>query len=103
MQDGCTVLGVLADSARDKVSQRLARGKYLAPTLIVNPLTDREFAAFAGEQAQEGAVPGDLQARLRERYPRASVRKRDLSGEPASVWYVYRDGSWTSGEQPTEG
>lgn len=75
----------------------------MKPTLIVNPLSDQEFVAFARDQALTAAGPGDLQQKLRARYPRTVVRKRDLSGEVASVWYVYREGSWTSGDQPSEG
>jgi len=75
----------------------------LAPILIVNPVTDEEFVAFARDRARGASGPTDLQAQLRARYPRALVRQRDLSGELTSVWYVYRDGSWTSGDKPTEG
>ena len=32
--------------------------------------------------------------KLRERYPLAVVRPRDLSSERTAVWYVYREGSW---------
>jgi len=44
----------------------------------------------------EGGVrdPAILQVRLRERYPNAVVRPRELSSESAVVWYVYRDGNW---------
>lgn len=38
--------------------------------------------------------PAILQVRLRERYPDAVVRPRELSSEPVVIWYVYRDGHW---------
>ncbi|MBA2380666.1 MAG: hypothetical protein H0V73_01025 [Chloroflexi bacterium] len=41
------------------------------------------------------ATPEALEARLRGIFPRAIVRRRDISGEPAA-WYVYRDGGWRS-------
>jgi hypothetical protein len=66
------------------------------PVLITNPRSDEAFVA-AVEAAVDGAdAPADLQARLRERYPQAVVRPRDLSSEPVTVWYVYRDGHWVS-------
>jgi len=35
-----------------------------------------------------------LQRRLRDRFPRAIVRPRELAGERLEIWYVYRDGRW---------
>jgi hypothetical protein len=77
------------------------------PTLITNPATDGAFVTVA-EGLVAGGVddPGELQRRLRERYPQAVVRPRELSSERRVVWYVYRDGHWTPGEeaeQPTMG
>jgi hypothetical protein len=67
------------------------------PTLIVNPITDREFVAAAEEFVTSGAqTTEDLESLLRVRYPRAVVHARELSGEPVTVWYVYRDGRWTN-------
>jgi hypothetical protein len=40
--------------------------------------------------------PEELEAMLRDSYPRAVVRPRALSGETLVVWYVYRDGHWVS-------
>ena len=69
----------------------------MKPTLIVNPVTDREFVAAAeGHLAAGVATPGELQARLRVGYPQTVVHARELSGEPVTVWYVYRDGRWTN-------
>jgi PAS domain-containing protein len=41
------------------------------------------------------ATPAELEARLRRLFPRAVVRRREISGEPPA-WYVYRDGGWRS-------
>ena len=41
-----------------------------------------------------GRRPGDLEAALRLRYPRAVVRPRSLDGERLEVWYAYREGHW---------
>jgi len=48
------------------------------------------------EAVVDEAVPTaeTLQQRLRERYPLAAVRPRDLSSERTAIWYVYRDGHW---------
>ena len=62
--------------------------------LIINPLTDDDFAAFVHDCARDASDPTVLQARLRERYPRAVARSRDLSGERGAAWYVYREGRW---------
>jgi hypothetical protein len=68
----------------------------MRPTLVVNPVTDREFGAFAEAQLGDGAKAiGEFQVRLRVRYPLAAVHARDLAGEQFTVWYVYRDGHWT--------
>jgi hypothetical protein len=39
-------------------------------------------------------TPAELQAALRPHYPDVLVRARELSSEPATVWYIYRDGRW---------
>lgn len=36
-------------------------------------------------------TPDRLQAALREVYPTAVVRRRELSGEPMPTWYVFRE------------
>ena len=44
---------------------------------------------------ENGSVgPSLLQDHLRRRWPRALVRPRELAGEQAQIWYVYRDGHW---------
>ena len=69
----------------------------MKPTLIVNPVTDREFVAAAEGHVAAGAqTTGELESLLRVEYPRAVVHARELSGEPVTVWYVYRDGRWTN-------
>jgi hypothetical protein len=64
------------------------------PTLIINPIRDREFARFANAQLDAAASTDDLQTLLRTRYPNAAVHARELAGERILVWYVYRDGHW---------
>ena len=72
-------------------------------TLILNPRPDKHFVEFARELAARTDDAGQMQELLRERYPAAVVRARDLSSESAVTWYVYRDGSWTAGGAATEG
>jgi hypothetical protein len=65
-------------------------------TLVLNPRDDARFVALAEGMVADGAEsPFELQARLRQDYPDAVVRARDLDGEALSIWYVYRDGHWT--------
>jgi hypothetical protein len=67
-------------------------------TIIRNPADDVEFAE-AIEQALAAGLsePAAVEARLRERYPRALVRPRDLDAESTPTWYVYREGRWVRG------
>jgi len=68
----------------------------LRPLLIVNPRSDPRFAQRVAElTAGAETKPSDLQARLRDEFPGAVVRPRELSSESTEVWYVYRDGRWT--------
>ncbi len=64
--------------------------------LSVSPAGDAEFGALAQRLAREAPDQAEFERRLRDRYPAAVVRSRDLSGEPASTFYVYRDGHWSS-------
>ena len=68
--------------------------------LLVNPRTDLEFAELAREEmaAHSEVDPAVLESRLRERYPNATIHVRELSNEPITVWYLYRDGHWTPPE-----
>lgn len=64
------------------------------PVLILNPRDDADFTGLA-ERLVDGSTSAEaFQAQLRERYPAATVRPRDLSSERTTVWYVYRDGRW---------
>jgi hypothetical protein len=69
----------------------------LRPVLVVNPRSDASFVEFVQMQVagHPDDDPADLEGRLRERHPAATVRARVLSNEPMIVWYVYRDGHWT--------
>lgn len=74
------------------------------PVLILNPRDDPAFMGFAQSLVEAGAAEADeLQRLLRARYPRATVRPRELSSEPTSVWYVYRDGHWVPSAPGREG
>jgi len=74
----------------------------LRPVLLVNPRTDASFVEYV--RMQVDGLPDDdpfsLERQLRRRHPAATVRVRGLSSEPATVWYVYRDGHWTPSKQP---
>ena len=67
-------------------------------SLIVNPHGDAVFDVHARRLAASSDDPLALQARLRQQYPLAVVRRRELSGEPFEMWYVYRDGHWSPAE-----
>jgi hypothetical protein len=63
--------------------------------LVLNPLDDDEFRKAAQGAVDAGALaPATLQRILRLRYPKSIVRPRDLVGERAEMWYVYREGRW---------
>lgn len=63
--------------------------------MVLNPADDDAFAAFAERSLDEGDDIEAFQEQLRLVYPLAVVHERVLSGERATVWYVYRDGRWT--------
>jgi hypothetical protein len=64
-------------------------------TIVRNPAGDADFERAIGDIVSAGVrEPADAQSRLRERYPRAVVRARALSGESTPIWYVYREGRW---------
>jgi hypothetical protein len=76
----------------------------LRPILILNPRQDAEFVDRVRRIEEGGlASPEDLIEPLRVWYPDVVVRPRELSSEPAVVWYVYRDGRWTSEGSRQEG
>lgn len=63
--------------------------------LVMNPRSDPAFVAFAEAALLSGVTtPEAFQERLRERYPLAVVRQRELASEPITIWYCYRDGRW---------
>lgn len=63
--------------------------------LVLNPRNDAAFVAFAEAALGDGVTsPAAFQERLRERYPQAVVRQRELASEPFTIWYCYRDGRW---------
>jgi hypothetical protein len=69
------------------------------PIVVTNPSGDTQFAARIEAELDRGeADAGQLQRRLRIKYPQAVVRPRALTGELVEVWYAYRDGHWSSGE-----
>jgi hypothetical protein len=76
----------------------------MRPTLVVNPTADEPFATSARTLVEEGIdTIGALQTALREAgYPRTVVRARELSSEPAQVWYVYREGAWVPSSEPRD-
>ena len=64
--------------------------------LVLNPRTDHEFVSYAQALFAHGGLSAEgFEARLRERYPSAVVRPRELASEPYTLWYCYRDGAWT--------
>ena len=67
------------------------------PILILNPADDVAFRRRRGPPSTirpaRRTDPG-AQAALRRHYPRVAVHPRDLTGEPMTVWYVYREGHW---------
>jgi PAS domain-containing protein len=66
-----------------------------AAHVIKIPSTDEAFRRYVDRLRTVASLrsPEALEARLRRVFPRAVVRRREISGEPAA-WYVYRDGGW---------
>ena len=72
----------------------------MRPILVLNPRSDTTFVDAANAAVTpDGMTPSALQRALRPAYPSVLVRARDLSNEPALVWYVYRDGHWVGAEE----
>ena len=63
-------------------------------TVVINPVTDAEFEAHVKSLLPEVVTPESLEEALRPQYPRVVVHRRELSSEPITMWYVYRDGRW---------
>jgi hypothetical protein len=72
----------------------------MRPTLVVNPSDDDEFSDYAHRLLTDWITPEEFRQRLRARYPRAVAHERQLTGEPARVWYVYREGRWIPTRPP---
>ena len=72
------------------------------PLLVLNPVSDKGFVDRARALLHDHPTAADFQAALREYYPSAIVRRRDLADE-RDTWYVYRDGRWTPPSQATGG
>jgi hypothetical protein len=84
------------------LSQRIGMSNWLSqfsrpqrpPTLVINPANDSVFEATVKNRLREVATPEALQEALRSQYPEVVVHRRELSSEPITMWYVYRDGRW---------
>ncbi len=69
------------------------------PVLFLNPADDQAFRRSVDDALADGSIGAtELQRRLRDDFPRAVVRPRDLASERLTVWYVYREGHWVGGE-----
>jgi hypothetical protein len=66
----------------------------MPPRVYANPRNDASFLAAIARLLPYASTPRDLQRLLRQHYPEAVVRARELSSEPTVVWYAYRDGRW---------
>jgi hypothetical protein len=92
------------DASRDPVASpriirtvETLRPRGTGPALFLNPADDLDFVNEVDRLMDDGlAEATELERRLRESYPQAVVRPRDLSNEPFVVWYVYRDGHWVA-------
>src|SRR5919197_5875535 len=69
--------------------------RVLGPRLITIPSSDRAFREHVRNVRTTASpdTPEELERRLRQIFPRAVVRDRNLSGEEPA-WYIYRDGQW---------
>ncbi len=66
---------------------------------FLNPRSDEDFLGTVESIIAAGVEsPSELETRLRDRYPVAVVRERDLAGEDGAAWYIYRDGHWVPEE-----
>jgi hypothetical protein len=62
--------------------------------VVINPAIDGEFAAQVNSHLPNAGSPEALEQALRAQYPQVVVHRRELSSEPITIWYVYRDGRW---------
>lgn len=85
----------------DHIGQEHAKAR---PVLFLNPRQDEEFVDAAETLLDHHSLaPAAFQDSLRQRYPNAVVRPRQLSGEAIVVWYVFREGHWNKGGPNSEG
>jgi hypothetical protein len=88
-----------AASSRTIWAVETLRPRGTGPALFVNPADDLGFIGEVDRLMDDGVVEAaDLERHLRDSYPNAVVRPRDLSNEPFLVWYVYRDGHWVASD-----
>ncbi len=94
-QEGASRNPVVVTRTLCNVEPLRSRGK--GPALFLNPADDLAFVGEVERLVDGGAAEAsELERRLRNSYPDAVVRPRDLSNEPFVVWYVYRDGHWVA-------
>jgi hypothetical protein len=74
-------------------SNRYALSPLVAGRVIAVPASDVEFGRHVRDSIAGNLDIASLEDRIRLRYPRARVRRNELSGHDA-VWYAYRDGRW---------
>ena len=63
------------------------------PRIVCIPSSDAEMCAVVQciYRSIRWVTPDRLQSALRDIYPDALVRRRELSGEPLPTWYVFRE------------
>jgi hypothetical protein len=87
-------------AARREVRLEAGAGQRPLPLIVANPAADVTFRGRIDRYVTSGSVrPAELQAALRSHYPRAVVRRRELTDEELEVWYVYREGRWITGDR----
>jgi hypothetical protein len=64
------------------------------PLFVFNPDVDADFARLGLEAAVGVRTAEDLEARLRDAYPRIRVHVSEVSRPFPVTWYVYREGHW---------
>ena len=64
-------------------------------TLVLNPPDDEAFRRLAERLVAGGSTePRSCRTACARSYPLVAVRPRELAGERAQIWYVYREGHW---------
>lgn len=83
-------------ASRPEPENRIRRERATArPVLVLNPRHDQAFVDTAQSLLEHDTPSHEaLQNSLRQTYPNAVVRARDLSGETIVAWYVFREGYW---------